>query len=187
MAENGCLLTYHCLIERLKDVPLPRRLIFHFATACALLTLAGACHAETLFGRVVKIADGDTLTILDSRSVQHKVRLSGIDAPEKAQAFGNVSRQRLAILTFGKQVTVETSKKDRYKRNVGKVLVAGKDVNFTLIEAGLAWHYREYAHEQPPDDRERYAAAEEFARAAKKGLWHDAQPTPPWVYRKSRR
>lgn len=157
------------------------------AVAFVLFALAGACQAETLYGRVVKIADGDTLTILDGQSVQHKVRLSGIDAPEKVQAFGNVSRQHLATLTFGKQVTVETSKKDRYKRNVGKVVVEGKDANLAQIEAGLAWHYREYAREQSHEDRESYAAAEESARVAQRGLWRDTQPTPPWAYRKSRR
>lgn len=171
----------------MKDIPLLHRPNFFFAVAFALFALPGASRAETLYGRVVKIADGDTLTILDDQSVQHKVRLSGIDAPEKAQAFGNVSRQHLAKLTFGKQVTVETSKKDRYKRNVGKVLVDEKDANLAQIEAGLAWHYREYAREQPPRDRESYAAAEESARAAQRGLWRDSQPTPPWAYRKSRR
>lgn len=75
--------------------------------------------------------------------VQKDSRLTVARCPEKAQAFGNVSRQHLAKLTFGKQVTVETSKKDRYKRNIGKVLVDGKDVNLAQIEAGLAWHYRE--------------------------------------------
>lgn len=119
--------------------------------------------------------------------MQHKVRLSGIDAPEKAQAFGNVSRQHLAKLTFGKQVAVETSKNDRYKRNVGKVLVDGKDANLAQLEAGLAWHYREYAREQSIEDRESYAAAAESARVAQRGLWRDTQPTPPWAYRKSRR
>jgi len=158
-----------------------------FTVAFTLFVLVGACRAETLLGRVVKIADGDTLTIFDDQSVQHKVRLSGIDAPEKAQAFGNVSRQHLAKLTFGKQVTVETFKKDRYKRNVGKVLVEGKDANLAQIEAGLAWHYREYAREQAPKDRESYAATEASARIAQRGLWGDAQPIPPWAYRKSRR
>ena len=152
-----------------------------------LLCLAVPAHAETISGRVVGTADGDTLTVLDAAKVQHKIRLSGIDAPEKAQAFGNRSKQSLSDLAFDKTVTVETGKRDRYGREVGKVLVNGRDVNLVQVERGMAWHYKAYQREQSPSDRKLYDAAEGEARAAKRGLWRDAEPVPPWDYRKSKR
>ena len=155
--------------------------------AFALCVAATTAYANTLVGRVIGVTDGDTLTLLDDQFIQHKVRLSGIDAPEKSQPFGTVSHQHLALLTFGRQVTVEATKRDRYKRTVGKVLVGGVDANLAQIDAGLAWHYREYVREQPPADRERYAAAEQSARAHHRGLWRQARPTPPWTHRKARR
>jgi endonuclease YncB( thermonuclease family) len=97
-------------------------------------------QAEILRGKVVKIADGDTLTVLDKSNRQHKVRLIGIDAPERKQPFGTVSRQNLADLVFGKEVAVEWHKQDRYQRVLGKVLLDGQDVNLKQVKAGLAWH-----------------------------------------------
>jgi endonuclease YncB( thermonuclease family) len=111
-------------------------------------------QAETLGGRVVKIADGDTVTILDESNRQHKVRLVGIDAPERKQPFG--TRQHLADLVFGKTVVVKWQKRDRYQRILGKVLVDGQDVNLEQIKAGLAWHYKQYGKAQQLADRSRY-------------------------------
>ncbi|WP_254772745.1 thermonuclease family protein [Nitrosospira multiformis] len=116
-------------------------------------------QAETLGGRVVKIADGDTVTILDESNRQHKVRLVGIDAPERKQPFGTVSRQHLADLVFGKTVVVKWQKRDRYQRILGKVLVDGQDVNLEQIKAGLAWHYKQYGKAQQLADRSRYGEA----------------------------
>jgi endonuclease YncB( thermonuclease family) len=110
-----------------------------FAVYALCFSLA---QAETLNGRVVKIADGDTVTILDESNRQHKVRLVGIDAPERKQPFGTVSRQHLAGLVFGKTVAMRWQKRDRYQRILGKVLVDGQDVNLEQIKAGLAWHYK---------------------------------------------
>ena len=101
-------------------------------------------QAETLSGQVVKIADGDTLTVLDASKQQHRIRLTGIDAPERKQAFGTVSRQHLANLVFGRAVMVEWYKRDRYQRILGKVLVDGQDANLEQIRAGLAWHYKQF-------------------------------------------
>ena len=125
-------------------------------------------NAETITGRVVGVADGDTVTVLDAEKVQHKIRLAGIDAPEKSQAFGSRSKESLSDLTFDKTVTVETSKRDRYGREVGKILVNGRDVNLVQVERGMAWHYRAYDREQSPDDRKSYDAAEMGARAARR-------------------
>lgn len=153
----------------------------------ALMALALASHAETITGRVVGIADGDTVTVLDAQKVQHKIRLAGIDAPEKAQPFGNRSKESLSDLAFNKTVVVETDKRDRYGRAVGKVLVNGRDVNLIQVERGMAWHYKAYEREQSPNDRMLYDAAEAGARAARRGLWRDSEPTPPWDYRKAKR
>ncbi len=88
---------------------------------------------------VVHVADGDTITVLDAGKVQHKVRLAGIDAPEKAQPFGQRSRESLADLVAGRTVIVETHKKDRYGRYVGKVILNSRDVNLEQIRRGMAW------------------------------------------------
>ena len=147
--------------------------------AAMMLVACSIAQGGTISGRVVGVSDGDTITVLDTSKVQHKIRLAGIDAPEKAQPFGQVSKEHLSGLVFGKQVTVETDKTDKYGRNVGKVLVNGTDANLAQIKAGLAWHYKEYAKEQPAADRASYASAETQARASVQGLWRDPRPMAP--------
>lgn len=139
--------------------------------------------ADTYTGRVVGVADGDTVTVLDSTNTQHKVRLSGIDAPEKKQAFGQISKQHLADLVFGKLVTIETRKRDRDKRELGKVTIDGRDANLNMLQSGLAWYYKKYANNLQVPDRQSYAAAEVSAQQRGQGLWQDANPVPPWDFR----
>jgi len=158
------------------------KLVIGVALSCAV-----SLSAATLEGRIVGVADGDTVTLLDSANVQHKIRLAGIDAPEKRQAFGARSKQSLAELVFSRSATVETNKKDRYGRYVGKVLVDGRDVNLVQVERGMAWFYREYQAEQSPEDRLLYNAAEKRARGGRNGLWLDVEPEAPWDYRQHRR
>jgi endonuclease YncB( thermonuclease family)/methylphosphotriester-DNA--protein-cysteine methyltransferase len=134
-------------------------------------------------GKVVKVSDGDTITVLDKNNKQYKIRFQGIDAPESKQDFGQVSKENLANMIFGKEVKVVWSKMDKYGRTVGKILLDGRDINLEQIKAGLAWHYKAYAKEQPAEDRVTYAAAETEARAARRGLWQDANPTPPGEWR----
>lgn len=148
--------------------------------ACLALTV----RAETLEGRVIAIQDGDTLTVLDAQHVEHRIRLMGIDAPEKRQPWGDQSKAHLGRLTFGQTVTVDWRKRDRYQRIVGKVLTSdGADACLAQVTAGLAWHYTKYQREQTPEDREAYAAAEATARASGAGLWQDTHPIPPWEWR----
>lgn len=151
------------------------------------LLLAAPSSAETLQGRVVAVTDGDTVKVLDVSHTEWKIRLMGIDAPEKKQAFGIRSKSHLSDLVYGKTVVVEYSKKDKYGRTLGKILVNGVDANLEQIKAGMAWHYRKYAKEQPIEDREIYAQAEDRARAGQRGLWSDAEPVPPWEWRKSKK
>jgi endonuclease YncB( thermonuclease family) len=153
------------------------------ALSFVLFLSALSLQAETLTGYVVGIADGDTLTVLDASHQQHKIRLAGIDAPEKGQPFGDRSKQSLAAMAFNKNVTVEWNKLDRYGRTVGKVMVNGKDANLEQVRAGMAWWYRDYAKEQSPADRGLYERAEVQARAQHVGLWRDANPMPPWEFR----
>lgn len=144
-------------------------------------------NAETLTGKVVGVTDGDTITVLDAVNDQHKIRLGGIDAPEKAQPFGQRAKAQMSDLVFGKPVTVEWSKRDRYQRIIGKVLVSNRDAGLSLVSSGLAWHYKQYQKEQTPDDQVRYAAAEDAARARRAGLWADPNPVPPWEWRAAKR
>lgn len=150
----------------------------------AFLLVTTTANAETIAGRVVGVTDGDTVTILDGENQQHKIRLSGIDAPEKAQAFGNKSKQALSDCAYDQKATVEYTKRDRYKRIVGKVLVSGRDCNLEQIRSGMAWHYKKYAGEQSAADRQEYADSELVAKASKIGLWSDPNAMPPWDYRK---
>jgi endonuclease YncB( thermonuclease family) len=156
-----------------------------FLPLVAALLFANHATADTLQGRVVGVADGDTVTVLDSSNMQWKIRLMGIDAPEKKQAFGNKSKDHLSGLIFNKNVTVEYSKKDKYGRTVGKILVDGVDANLEQVKAGMAWHYKQYQKEQTMDDRISYADAEDVARSGKFGLWIDTDPIPPWYWRKA--
>lgn len=140
--------------------------------------------AETITGRVVGVTDGDTLTVLDASDQQFKIRLSGIDAPEKRQPFGNRAKESLSEMVFKKQVVVESNKEDRYRRKVGKVQHEGTDVNLEQVKRGMAWHYTAYAKEQAPADREAYANAEAEARAQRRGLWRENTPSAPWEVRR---
>lgn len=110
--------------------------------AILLLTIAPLgllCKADLISVRVVSVSDGDTITVLDGNNIKHKIRLAGIDALERAQAFGQRSRESLAELVANRSVIVETNKQDRYGRYVGKVLVDGQNINVEQIRRWLAW------------------------------------------------
>ena len=148
---------------------------------------AEAPATQVLTGRIVKVADGDTVTVLDETNTQHKIRLQGIDAPESRQAFGTQSKKSLSEMVFGREVTVTYEKTDQYGRLLGKILLDGRDINLEQVRNGMAWHYKEYQREQTLNDRELYARAEDEARTGRRGLWTDADPTPPSQFRKDRR
>lgn len=153
--------------------------------AAAFLVCLGHAHADVLEGKVVGVTDGDTITVLvDRREV--KVRVAGIDAPEKRQAFGQRSKEHLSDCAFGKAVSVQWNKTDRYGRTIGKVTVDVVDCGLRQVQDGMAWHYKAYAKEQSATDRGSYAEAESQAVARKSGLWSDPHPTPPWEFRHSK-
>lgn len=161
----------------------------HAVTALLALgaLLSFSVHAELLLGRIVGISDGDTVTLLDASQRQYKIRLTGIDAPEKKMPFGQRSKEHLSDLIFSKDVQVETEKLDRYGRTLGKILFDRKDINLAMINAGLAWHYKKYQREQSASDRLLYAHAEDQARQQRIGLWREPNPIPPWEWRKGGR
>lgn len=149
----------------------------------SLLSLQCA-YADILVGRVVGVSDGDTITLLDSNNTQHKIRLGGIDAPEKKQPFGNVSKKSLSDMVFNKQIEVDWHKEDKYGRKVGRLLIDGVDINLQQVKRGLAWYYKKYKNELPQSDRIAYLQAQQDAEAAKLGLWQEPNPIPPWDFRK---
>ncbi len=149
-----------------------------------IFSVCTASASKILQGKVVSVADGDTITVLDAEKNQHKIRLQGIDAPEKAQAFGAKSKQALYEMVHGKTVQVSFEKSDKYGRILGKVLLDGQDICHQQIKAGLAWHYKKYQNQQPLVDRDAYSASETAAKSEKLGLWSDPRPVAPWDFRK---
>ncbi|GAA5784880.1 thermonuclease family protein [Chitiniphilus shinanonensis] len=137
--------------------------------------------ASTTNCKVVGIADGDTLTCLTDANLQVTVRLAEIDAPEKKQPFGQRSRQALSDLCFGKPATLQVQSIDRYRRTVARVICAGTDANATQVRRGMAWVYNRYARDPALYDLQREA------RERRIGLWADADPVPPWEWRKQKR
>ena len=147
--------------------------------AIALIAAVQSASAERIAGRVVGVADGDTLTVLADGKRQVRVRLGGIDAPERRQPYGTRARQGLSALAFGRAVQVEVEDTDRYGRPVGRVRVGGRDVNAEMVRRGAAWVY--VRHNRDPA----LVPLEAEARAARRGLWAlpDAERVPPWEWR----
>jgi endonuclease YncB( thermonuclease family) len=168
-----------------------RTLLFWF------LALPGfAAHAAThsFEARVVGVVDGDTITVLDATNVQHRIRLAGIDAPEKGQPFAERSRQSLRRMVMGRNARIEWDEQDRYGRLVGKVWVTPAGINCrqepcprTLdagraqLTVGLAWHY--LGRHQREEDSLAYEFDEVEARARRVGLWSEPDPIAPWEWR----
>lgn len=151
--------------------------------------------AATYDAEVVGVTDGDTLSVLTlvggDKAVM-RVRLVGIDAPEKAQPFGAAAREQLSRLAFGRQASLRcVEDADRYGRSLCVVYVDGVDVGHRMIELGYAWHFKRYASTQRREEAVSYALSEDAARASKSGLWRDlgsvAIPVPPWEWRTLRR
>lgn len=152
--------------------------------ALAAIGFVCAAHARSgssFTGRVVGVSDGDTIKVLRHGRAQ-KVRLHGVDSPEKHQAFGQRAKQFTSGLVFQKEVTVTVLDRDRYGRLVADVsLPDGRSLNRELLTAGMAWWYRRYSNDPTLGELEREA------RSAKRGLWADPNPTPPWQFRDARR
>ncbi len=143
------------------------------------ISLVALCK-EIIKGKVIKIADGDTMTVL-SENQQIRVRLHGIDCPEKKQDFGTKAKLFSSQLAFGKTVTVQVLNKDRYGRAIGLVILPdGKILNRELLKAGLAWHYRKF------DKSADFATLELYAKRSRVGIWSMKNAIAPWEFRKSK-
>ncbi|NCP61398.1 MAG: thermonuclease family protein [Flavobacteriales bacterium] len=128
-------------------------------------------------GKVTRIADGDTFTLIFDNGFDVRVRLNGIDSPEKKQAFSKRAKQTLSDLIFDKEVKVYYKSKDRYGRVLGDVYVGEVNINHEMVRRGMAWHFTRYSED------ETLAALEKEAKKNKIGLWAEAEPVAPWVYR----
>ncbi len=145
------------------------------ACAVAALATAGAACAD-FTGRVVGVADGDTLTVLVG-SRQVRVRLWGIDAPERKQPWSSRSRDALAARAMHRDAIVATRGTDGYGRTLARVAVDGVDLGEAQVRDGMAWVYRRYSKDRA------MIALEDDARAARRGLWSLPDPEPPWAWR----
>jgi endonuclease YncB( thermonuclease family) len=146
----------------------------------AFLTLCLIIHtskADQLSGRVISIADGDTLTILDENKQRVVIRLNAIDAPEKNQAFSNASKKSLSLICFKKAAKVETFGIDKYGRTIGDVTCSDINANQYQVDNGMAWVYRKYSNDHT------LITLEAQAKNIGLGLWDDPNPVPPWEFR----
>jgi micrococcal nuclease len=132
-------------------------------------------------GKVVGVTDGDTVT-LRTEDQTLKVRLTGIDTPERGQPFGTRAKQALSGKVFGKTISLNSSGEDRYERTLGEIMLDGSSINEWLVREGMAWWYERYA---PRETRLRDAQQE--AQQARRGLWADPEPVPPWEWRRGKR
>jgi endonuclease YncB( thermonuclease family) len=157
------------------------------AQMLSLPASAAPPSAIEIQGKVVRVVDGDTVVFLSTTGQRMKLRLAGIDAPEMAMPYGIMAKNMLIQLVGAGDVTVHATKLDRFGRAIAKVIAKDGDVNLALINQGLAWHYKRYAHEQTSSDADAYAQSENKAKARKAGLWKETMPVPPWAYRACRK
>lgn len=165
---------------------LPFPACFRFLRAivfcCSAAALLAPAFAETLLGRCVGVTDGDTCTLLLTDAEGGKrtatIRFHAVDAPESRQAYGQAAKKFVSELIFNKDIRVETQGRDKYGRLIGRVFVNDTDVNLAVVKAGYAWWFRKYAANEPA-----FAAAEEAARSARRGLWQEKDPVAPWDFR----
>lgn len=157
-------------------------LITTLTLSCRISSLPPQANVTTFQGKVIGVTDGDTIKVIHG-SQTVKIRLSGIDCPEKKQPFGNRAKQFTSHLAFGQMITVKVRTKGKHGRTVADVILPdGRNLNHEIVRAGLAWWYRRYA----PDDRT-LKALEAEAKSDKRGLWADKNPVPPWKWRRGER
>ena len=136
-------------------------------------------------GVIYRVIDADTVIIESEEGAKYKVRLLGIDAPEIKQNYGKESTRYLSSMVLGKALVVIGSKKDRYKRLLGKLVLDGYDINLNLVKNGMAWHYKRYKSSQNKKDQFLYSNAAKYAEENKLGLWSKNSPISPWQWREN--
>ncbi len=155
------------------------------ALLMAHTALAESATTPALQGQIVRVSDGDTVT-LQSETGPLKIRLAGIDAPESQMPHGREAKAHLAAMVLGKEVQAIVHKKDRYGRTIATLMLNTKDVNLAMLQAGMAWHYKQYEREQTKDQASAYSQSEQLAQTAGRGLWSQADAVPPWAWRQAR-
>ena len=141
--------------------------------------------------KVQRVVDGDTIYVVDNFGQKFKVRLTGIDAPEKNQTYGLASTYELTEILINKWVLLKSKPSkgnpystDRYNRVLAKIILDGLDINLFQVSRGYAWHFKRYQKQQSPLDRKLYSQAELNAKKNKLGLWSEKKPIAPWKWRK---
>lgn len=151
----------------------------------AFMLLPAAANATNLTGRVVSIADGDTLTLQVGRQ-QHAIKLVAIDAPERYQAWGDRSQANLSRLALNQMAVADCSGFYQKDHRLCKLMVNRVDIGLEQVQSGMAWWSRQEAHAQSAEDQSAYANAELMAKLRRLGLWGDTHPVPPWEFRNER-
>lgn len=153
-----------------------------FLTFLFSLIITASAHSSTstFTGKVIDVADGDTITILTQSDGKIKIRLAGIDCPESTQTHGEKAKQYLSSLVDGKRVSIQPETVDRYGRTVGMVLVNGANINEQIVSNGHGWVFRKYC---AADYCKAWLKLEDKARKERAGLWKDSNPEPPWEWR----
>lgn len=150
------------------------RIVIVFVAALLPLVIWSA----EIRGKVVAITDGDTVKVLDDLDGGlFRVRLAGVDAPEKGQDFGMAAKKHLSTMAFGKAAVVRYKSIDRFGRIIGKLTVAGKDIAGQMLLDGMSWHYSAF------DNSQEYAEAQREAQENKRGIWKNGKAIPPWEWR----
>lgn len=154
-------------------------LVILLLVSCKSSPFSSLSAEKVLHGQVIDVLDGDTVKLRSDWHI-YKIRLAGIDAPEKQQAYGVQSKIYLEHLIADKDVSIKVLSCDQYGRYVGKIYLNGKDINGEMIRSGYAWHYNHF------DSNPVYAGFMLDAQRSNRGLWQEVHPTPPWIFRKGR-
>lgn len=163
------------------------------ALLCTVTVVIAAPLPQQMSGQIIYVTDGDTVVIRDNNLEENAVRIMSIDAPEKGrrgkpgQRYSAKSRRHLAGLVDGRRVNLATHGRDDYGRVLARVSIDGTDIGLAQVCAGYAWVYEAFIDELPEPDRSAYRSCQAKAKASRIGLWRDAKPTPPWVWRHMRR
>lgn len=146
-----------------------------------LILLINVSFAQVITGKVVRVKDGDTIVILDSKNKQHTIRVAAIDCPEKSQPYGKEAKWFVSDEIYRKSVEVDVLKKDRYGRSIANIFYSGKNLSVELLKKGYAWHYKKFSKNRF------FQSLEDKSRKNKKGLFKQSNPIEPWEYRRKKR